>query len=578
MATLVLALIASTEGVSLDARSATFLGRQASTKAKTLQNPRVTWDYAEHGANWPGLCSTDQRQSPIALPLLDSLPNETRTMWYRYQNWEEPVTLYNDGLSLSVTFHQKVGGIGIGESFTGLDESWSLAQMTIHAPSEHTWAGVHVPLELQLVHTPAKTGAEVAVVSIGFTRGPMDAPNLFLDTLLKNGLPQFKGKEVETNLHYGDALPFNDLLSGSEFFTYEGSASQPPCTPDAVYFVRNQPIDVNPERLEVLLKNIAVTTGIPDGNYRVPQPLNSRAVTRVHAVDASGMETAEQVTRRSMAEGPPTASPSVPLLESDRDVDHEDATTETDEVKMHFWYSDPTGDIVRAQKEKTETQDDILNAYDAKTIREKPDMIIAAMPAVSSAQESVDAATVELTEAQQNIDKANQALILAKEGRDYAEGRTNLTEAEAAYMSAQDEVHAKQTVVDALTTKVSAAKALHADAMGSGHAKVWWAQKTLDRLGSSLPGNGGVEAILPMSYELPTGPYSDPFSQNNAELRSRIRFKGLPKHLTQALGPNHIHVAGTVTVGNTEEQESVIAPDPTGVLSPTDEEPEVVEG
>merc|ERR1719262_2004912 len=31
-----------------------------------------------------------------------------------------------------------------------------------------------------------------------------------------------------------------------------------------------------------------------------------------------------------------------------------------------------------------------------------------------------------------------------------------------------------------------------------GHAQVWWAQKQLDRIGKSLPGNGGIEATLPM--------------------------------------------------------------------------------
>merc|ERR1719353_2184875 len=328
----------------------------------------------------------------------------------------------------------------------------------------------------------------------------------------------------------------------------------------------------------MVLQNIAVTTGIPDGNYRVPQPLNNRTVSRVHAVDASNLETAEEVTRRALAEGPPTASPSVPLLDSEKaDVDHEDATRETDEVKLHFWYSDPTGDIVRAQKEKAESQDDILNAYDAKTIKEKPDKIVNEMPAVMDAADSVAAANTELTEAQQNLDKANEALILAKQGRDFAEGRTNLTEAESAYMSAQEEVKAKQVVVDALQSKVNTAKNVLNDAKGTGHAQVWWAQKQLERMGNKLPGNGGNEHTLPMSYQLPTGPFTDPFSQHTAELRSRIRFKPLPKHLTQALGPNHIHVAGTVTVGNTDPQDPIVTPEPTGVDSPVDEEATVVE-
>ena len=43
--------------------------------------------------------------------------------------------------------------------------------------------------------------------------------------------------------------------------------------------MRDQPIDADPETLEKFLHNIALSTGVPDGNFRVPQPLNSRAPT-----------------------------------------------------------------------------------------------------------------------------------------------------------------------------------------------------------------------------------------------------------------------------------------------------------
>merc|ERR1719456_1537946 len=129
--------------------------------------------------------------------------------------------------------------------------------------------------------------------------------------------------------------------------------------------------------------------------------------------------------RQAIMEGPPTQPPSVPLLASEKDVDHEDATRETEEVKLHYWYSDPTGDIVRAEKEKADSSDDILHAYNETMVREKPDAIVAEMPAVVAASDEVEGATA------------------------------NLTEAESAFMSAQDEVNAKQQVVDALQSKVN---------------------------------------------------------------------------------------------------------------------------
>merc|ERR1719502_617470 len=189
------------------------------------------WDYNQHGADWTGLCATDSSQSPISLPPLASLPNSTDTLWYRYpQRWEEPVVLYNDGLGLSTTFHKKVGGFGLGKYFTTLAGSWSLQQMSIHAPSEHTWGGTHLPLEIQLVHVPSKPTLKPAVLSIGFSRGPIGVPNLFLDTLVAQGIPKRKGEEVRTNLYAGQALCFGDLLRGpegtdfdAEFVEYTGA-------------------------------------------------------------------------------------------------------------------------------------------------------------------------------------------------------------------------------------------------------------------------------------------------------------------------------------------------------------------
>jgi len=52
----------------------------------------------------------------------------------------------------SHSYDIQVGGFGLGKYFTTLSGSWSLQQMSIHAPSEHTWGGTHLPLEIQLVH------------------------------------------------------------------------------------------------------------------------------------------------------------------------------------------------------------------------------------------------------------------------------------------------------------------------------------------------------------------------------------------------------------------------------------------
>jgi hypothetical protein len=270
--------------------------------------------------------------------------------------------------------------------------------------------------------------------------------------------------------------------------------------------------------------------------------------------------------------------PSVPIPREERDADNEDATRETEDAKLSWRYSDPVGDHIKAEQEKADSTNDIMNVYNHSFIINNEDAIIAEMPDVMGATSEMDTASVELNEAQAVLDKSNQALILAKEGRDFAEGRTNLTEAEAIYMSALDEVKSKQTVVDALTTKVNTAKAKRDDAMGTGHAQVWWAQNQIKRMGDEVPQMGPLEPMVPMSSQLPSGPYTDPFSSSAAELNTRVGNRQQPQYLTQALGPNHPYITGTVEVGANHEEESVVEPAETDVLAPTEREPTVVEG
>jgi carbonic anhydrase len=522
-------------------------------------------------------------QSPIAIPPLVSLPNSTDTLWFRYpQRWEEPVVLYNDGLGLSTTFHQKVGGFGLGKYFTTLSGSWSLQQMTIHAPSEHTWGGTHLPLEIQLVHVGSKPALKPAVLSIGFSRGPIGVPNLFLDTLVAQGIPKRKGEEVRTNLYAGQALVFGDLLRGplgsdfdAEFIEYTGSATQPPCS-GARVFVRAEPIPADPVRLQEFFDSIRLSTAVTDGNYRIPQALNGRSVLRMKSKDSTGMETQEEFRLRALKSlQRSTPAPSVPLTV--KDPDHEDAAKETDAVKRMYWYSNPTKEAADKAAAKASVANDLISNFNESMILDNADAVVSDMPDVVAATAELTTANAELTTAQKQLDLANRDLILAKQAKDYSEGRTNLTDAESNLLAAQEEVNSKQTVVDSAQTKVNTAEQELTNAQGDGHAEVYKAQQILKLTGGSIPVSGGLEPPVPTTYELPTGPFADPFSSHSAELRSRIVKGTLPRHLTQALGPNHRYIAGTVATGSTAEEVEV-TPAPSGVEAPADEEPQTVEG
>merc|ERR1719243_555929 len=54
-----------------------------------------------------------------------------------------------------------------------------------------------------------------------------------------------------------------------------------------------------------------------------------------------------------------------------------------------------------------------------------------------------------------------------------------------------------------------------------------------------------------------------PLFGGDIDVPSLVAFQATPlQNFWQALGPNHIHVAGTVTIGQTEDEEPVVTPAP----------------
>jgi carbonic anhydrase len=105
------------------------------------------FDYSKHGVDWiQGVCGSRERQSPINFNIFQ-VPEPTAKLQYRYGMVKSSFELMNNGHSLSADF----SGLGYGGMV--YEENWyNLMNLNIHALSEHTFKGVHYPLELHLVH------------------------------------------------------------------------------------------------------------------------------------------------------------------------------------------------------------------------------------------------------------------------------------------------------------------------------------------------------------------------------------------------------------------------------------------
>merc|ERR1719161_1261640 len=138
-----------------------------------------------------------------------------------------------------MTFHDCIGGFGMGPSDfmpgsaveINAEEKYALALAVIHAPSEHTWAGDHLPLELQLIHQRFDDPRHHGVISIGFQNGGNEwSDHPFLSALLEQDLPEAAFTSSKANTINGHGLNFGELIGDNNtFISYKGSMTIPTC-------------------------------------------------------------------------------------------------------------------------------------------------------------------------------------------------------------------------------------------------------------------------------------------------------------------------------------------------------------
>merc|ERR1719446_1050780 len=200
--------------------TASFLGASRGSGSGT------SWDYNDEGFSWKeGSCaSTDFNQSPVNLSTtVAAVAPDKDIFFFRYPTYEAPVKMVNDGRFLYARFDNedgKIGGFAMGESYPDhLSSQYYIYKIVVHTPSEHTYNGERVPLELQLYHhkkwatlsngEPAP--GDTAVVAIGFTES-QDEASPFLKSLIDGGLPDQKGATTLVNRAFPSILKWSELF------------------------------------------------------------------------------------------------------------------------------------------------------------------------------------------------------------------------------------------------------------------------------------------------------------------------------------------------------------------------------
>lgn len=232
-----------------------FLGLIVSTTACTKYQ---TWSYTgstgpEHwGELSPayGMCSSGLEQSPINIQAAAQADLPALDIHYL----SGPATVRHKGHTLEVLPETE------GRLILGAD-SYDLAQVHFHTPSEEQIEGQRFPLVAHLVHRNQKN--ELAVIAILFKEG---AENPALTPVL-SAIPARKGEVLTLGrLNIADLLP-----AQRNYYAYMGSLTVPPCTEGVRWQVLKTPVELSKAQLQTFQL-------LFPANARPVQPTNTRTV------------------------------------------------------------------------------------------------------------------------------------------------------------------------------------------------------------------------------------------------------------------------------------------------------------
>ncbi|KAG7190970.1 hypothetical protein KM043_007020 [Ampulex compressa] len=185
-------------------------------------------------------------------------------------SWNTATRPYIQGGPLSDTY-----------DFCSIVFHWGLSD---EGGSEHTINYIRYPMELQAIHVkrgfnspvePAALGAKDGVMILSFFFELTSADNPYLDQIVTN---LWRIAQVGATAHI-PPFPLEWILPPFEknYYTYNGSLTQPPCSEIVTWIIQPEPIAISPYQVAEFRK-MCSENGPTLANCRPVQRLNERDV------------------------------------------------------------------------------------------------------------------------------------------------------------------------------------------------------------------------------------------------------------------------------------------------------------
>ena len=235
---------------------AAFLLLSVCTLALAANEKHWTYSGNEGPEHWGdlspdfGACASGKNQSPIDLS--GAMDAELPELVFDYTSPGITDEINND--------HTIQENLRTGNFVTIRGQRYQALQFHFHSPSEHQVDGESYPMEVHVVH--ANEAGDLAVIGIMFEIGDR---NPLLDQL-----ESFRPSHLPRNT---EPVDYNTIITTrSEYFTYSGSLTTPPCTEGVLWVVLKNPITASEEQIRIFFDSVGSNTNRPI------QPHNARTV------------------------------------------------------------------------------------------------------------------------------------------------------------------------------------------------------------------------------------------------------------------------------------------------------------
>lgn len=259
---------------------------------------RTSWNYTNL-KDWPPLCLTGRRQSPISFANMNPDEVVTNAPLQRLQfspkcvfpREETQMRIVNEGIVSTVSF-EKLGRLPDDMSeCTVIDplncsRTYHFTSLHFHAMPMHQLRTLRPEVEMHMSFTTnhAKKKRNVLIVAVMLKASAMintTSVRALQHILVDGSLPK---RNAMTTCFLTERLSLLSLIPAREsYLLYDGSQTYPPCTENVRWVVMTSPILISPVALGRLRD--AMDALLPNdlhrfGNARPPQALNGRLIYR----------------------------------------------------------------------------------------------------------------------------------------------------------------------------------------------------------------------------------------------------------------------------------------------------------